>query len=92
MQPGKAEVAFAVIDEYQGQGIGVALMRHLAEIAREAGLRELVADVLIENGAMLKVFERSGFPVTTRRESDVVHVSIRLDATCGHPPSPPSGE
>src|SRR5262245_26447395 len=26
--PGKAELAFAVIDQYQGQGIGAALMRH----------------------------------------------------------------
>src|SRR3954471_24340425 len=25
-QPGQAEVAFAVVDEYQGQGIGAALM------------------------------------------------------------------
>ena len=26
---GQAEVAFAVVDQYQGQGIGAALMRHL---------------------------------------------------------------
>jgi GNAT superfamily N-acetyltransferase len=87
--PGKAEIAFAVIDQYQGQGIGAALMRHLAGIARGAGLRELIADVLPGNDAMLKVFAKSGFPVRTKRESDVVHVALRLDAT--HPPSPPSG-
>jgi GNAT superfamily N-acetyltransferase len=91
LQPGKAEVAFTVIDQYQGQGIGAALMRHLAGIARGAGLRELIADVLPENDAMLKVFAKSGFPLRTKRESDVVHVALRLDATRRHPPSPPSG-
>jgi GNAT superfamily N-acetyltransferase len=86
LQPGKAEVAFAVIDEYQGQGIGQALMRHLAGIARDAGLRELIADVLPENDAMLKVFAKSGFPLTTKRESNVMHVALRLDATRRHAP------
>ena len=90
MQPGKAEIAFAVIDQYQGQGIGAALMRHLAGIARDAGLRELIADVLPENDAMLNVFAKSGFPLRTKRESDVVHVVLRLDATRRHPPKPPS--
>ena len=45
-EPGKAEIAFAVVDEYQGQGIGRALMRHLAGIARETGLKEFTAEVL----------------------------------------------
>jgi GNAT superfamily N-acetyltransferase len=91
MQPGKAEMAFAVIDEYQGRGIGAALMRHLAGIARGAGLRELIADVLPENDAMLKVFAKSGFPLRTKRASDVVHVALRLDATRRQPPSSASG-
>src|SRR5215470_15368152 len=34
-----AEMAFTVVDQYQGQGIGAALMRHLAVIAVEAGLK-----------------------------------------------------
>jgi len=44
VEPGRAEIAFALIDEYQGQGIGAALMRHLAAIARKAGLKELIAE------------------------------------------------
>jgi RimJ/RimL family protein N-acetyltransferase len=78
VQPGKAEVAFAVIDPYQGQGIGAALMHHLAAIARAAGLEELIAEVLPDNIAMLKVFEKSGLRVSTRREPQVVHVALRL--------------
>ena len=79
IQPGKAEVAFAVLDQYQGQGIGTVLMRHLAAIARAAGLDELIAEVLPDNAPMLKVFEQSGLRVSTRREADVVHVSLRFD-------------
>jgi GNAT superfamily N-acetyltransferase len=78
VRPGKAEVAFAVIDEYQGQGIGAALMRHLGAIARHSGLRELIAEVLSENVAMLKVFEKSGLEMSTKREGAVVHVSLRI--------------
>jgi GNAT superfamily N-acetyltransferase len=78
VQPGTAEVAFAVVDDYQGQGIGGALLRHLVAIAREAGLEKLVAEVLPDNIPMLKVFEKSGLPCTTRREARVVHVMLRL--------------
>jgi hypothetical protein len=64
-------------------------MRHLAGIARGAGLRELIAEVLPENDAMLKVLAKSGFPLRTKWESDVVHVALRLDAPRPHPSSPP---
>jgi GNAT superfamily N-acetyltransferase len=76
VQPGQAEVAFAIVDAYQGLGIGSALMRHLATLGREAGLRELIAEVLAENVPMLNVFERSGLPISTRREGPVVHVTL----------------
>jgi GNAT superfamily N-acetyltransferase len=49
VQPDRAEVAFAIVDEYQGKGIGTALMRHLTGIARASGLIEFIAEVLPEN-------------------------------------------
>jgi GNAT superfamily N-acetyltransferase len=76
VQPGTAEVAFAVVDQYQGQGIGAALMRHLAAIARGAGLQELIAEVLPDNVPMLGVFEKGGFGL--KRGSGVVHAALRL--------------
>ena len=78
VQPGTAEVAFAVVDEFHGQGIGAALMRHLVAIARDAGLDTLIAEVLADNSPMLKVFEKSGLPCSTKRDAGVVHVSLAL--------------
>jgi RimJ/RimL family protein N-acetyltransferase len=78
VQPGQAEVAFALIDQYQGQGIGAALLRHLVAIARAARLRELIAEVLPDNVPMLKVFEKAGLPLAVKRDSGVTHVTLRL--------------
>ena len=78
VEPEKAEVAFAVVDEHQGQGIGAALLHHLATIARNAGLQELIAEVLPDNTPMLKVFEKGGFGLGMKREPGVVHVTLRL--------------
>jgi RimJ/RimL family protein N-acetyltransferase len=76
--PGTAEVAFAILDQYQRQGIGTVLMRHLGKIALDAGLSELTAEVLPENTAMLKVFGDSGFALATKADPGVVHVTLRL--------------
>jgi RimJ/RimL family protein N-acetyltransferase len=78
VQPGQAELAFVVIDVYQGKGIAKALMRHLIEIARDAGLQELTAEVLPENTAMLKVFSGFGFRATSGQDPQVRHLSLRL--------------
>jgi GNAT superfamily N-acetyltransferase len=76
--PGQAEIAFVVIDAYQGQGIGTILMHHLAVLARDAGIKELIADVLPENTAMLKLFSKCGFQPGPRREPQVTHLRLQL--------------
>jgi RimJ/RimL family protein N-acetyltransferase len=78
VEPGQAEIAFVVIDAYQGQGIGTLLMRHLAAIARDAGLKELIAEVMPENAAMRKVFGRFGFRPAARQEPGVIHLVMQL--------------
>jgi GNAT superfamily N-acetyltransferase len=78
VQPGGAEVAFVVVDHYQGQGIGAALLRHLIVIARQASIKEFVAEVLPENAPMLKVFRKSGLHLHTEREPGALHVTLQL--------------
>ena len=77
-QPGCAELAFAIDDPHQKLGIATHLITHLIGIAREAGLKQLVAEVLPENAPMIKVFKRCGLALTTRRERGVVHVTLAL--------------
>jgi len=76
--PGQAEIAFVVIDPYQGQGIGTILMRHLALLARDAGLKELIAEVLPENTAMLTVFRKFGFLSGPQHAPQVAHLTLKL--------------
>ena len=83
IQPGKAEVAFVVIDDYQGQGIGTALLQHLAIIARGAGLCALIGEVLPENRPMLRVFEKCELPMIVTRDPEVIHVTLQLRPETG---------
>jgi GNAT superfamily N-acetyltransferase len=81
-RPGKhrAEVAFLVLDERQGRGIGSLLLQHLAIIARAQGVSEFQADVLVDNSRMLGVFERSGFPIRRSTEFGVVQLILNISA------------
>jgi GNAT superfamily N-acetyltransferase len=55
-----AEVAFAVIDEYQNLGVGTILFKRLVKIAQMEGFSKLEADVIKNNSKMLHVFKNSG--------------------------------
>ena len=74
----RAEVAFAVLDEYQGHGIGTLLLKHLATIAENNGIREFSANVVGTNHQMLEVFANSGFAVRHSYECGVVHVILDI--------------
>jgi RimJ/RimL family protein N-acetyltransferase len=78
VESGVAEVAFTIIDAYQGKGIGTILLRHLVAIAKGAGLRSFVAEVLPENIPMLRLFEQSGLRLNARTEPDVMHLTLDL--------------
>lgn len=76
-----AEVAFLVEDGHQGRGIGSVLLEHLAEAARENGIRRFVAEVLPRNRKMLTVFTEAGYTATNTFDDGVVHVEFEIRPT-----------
>ncbi|MFY9549578.1 MAG: GNAT family N-acetyltransferase [Thermoanaerobaculia bacterium] len=78
--PVRAEVAFAVEDALQGQGVGTRLLDRLAEIARSHGISAFEADVLAHNRRMIDVFRNCGFEAKERRFEGGVE-KIVLDIT-----------
>jgi GNAT superfamily N-acetyltransferase len=75
----RAEVAFAVLDEYQGRGIATLLLEHLRRIAHANGIHEFTAEVMASNRHMLDVFRASGFQDHSSNRDGIVHVSLRTD-------------
>jgi acyl-CoA synthetase (NDP forming)/RimJ/RimL family protein N-acetyltransferase len=73
-----AEVAFLIEDAHQGRGIAQLLLEHLAQAARERGIRRFVAEVLPENRRMAKVFADAGYRVTKGIEDGVLGVEFPI--------------
>jgi GNAT superfamily N-acetyltransferase len=59
-EPGGADTAFTVLDEYQGQGIGQVLFLALAVAGSINGIERFHFDVLAENRPMLGVLHKFG--------------------------------
>ncbi|HTI23389.1 MAG TPA: GNAT family N-acetyltransferase [Kutzneria sp.] len=76
-----AEVAFVVEDPHQGRGLGSILLEHLAAAARESGLTRFVAEVLAENGQMVRVFRDAGYQIARSFEEGTLHLEFALDPT-----------
>lgn len=67
-----AEAAFSVRDDYQNRGIGSELLNYMTLLGKREGLHGFTAETLVENKAMLHVFETL-FPDMQRKIEDGVY-------------------
>ncbi len=77
-QPEVCEFAITIIDAFQGQGIGKALLKRLIDCARQLGIRQLDASVLPQNARMSQLLHRSGLPLVSSLEHGVLTYSLSL--------------
>ena len=71
-----ADTAFIVDEQYQGMGISTYLFNLLIRAAREEGIAGFKADVLENNRAMLKVYEKALYPVQTVLSGGIYKITI----------------
>ena len=69
-----------MVDEnFQGRGIASFLFETLIRVAREQGIEGFTADVLADNKAMLKVFEKASFPIRAVMEFGIYNLTIPFE-------------
>jgi GNAT superfamily N-acetyltransferase len=73
-----AEVAFVVVDQHQGRGLGTILLEQLAAAARDRGVARFTAETLANNSKMLHVFHAAGFREHVEFDGGVVKVVLDL--------------
>jgi GNAT superfamily N-acetyltransferase len=76
--PGVAEVAVTVVDDWQGRGVGTALLELLSERAREEGVERFTSLVLGTNTEMIDLLRRLGRVEIIRRDGPTVEYEAEL--------------
>lgn len=71
-----ADTAFVVDEKYQGRGIASFLLDLLISFALEQGIKGFTADVLADNKAMIRIYEKSRYPIQAVVEFGVYHLTI----------------
>lgn len=73
-----AEVAVAVIDEFQHRGLGGLLLSELSRVAREHGIRTFSLVVLSDNREMLGLLRKLGWIHQARIAGSAYEISFEL--------------
>jgi GNAT superfamily N-acetyltransferase len=74
----EAEVAFEVVDEWQGRGVGRRLAAELAALAREQGILRLRGTFARGNAPAIALLRGLGELVASSIEGDAVELVVRL--------------
>lgn len=77
-EPNAAELAVAVVDDWQGRGVGSLLAARLAKRARQEGITRFTALALAENDAMLSLLHDLGKVRTGPTNLGTVELAVDL--------------
>lgn len=77
-EPGLAEAAIVIRDDYQHVGLGTAILQRMTEVARGRALKAFTAEVLAENTKMLELLASNGYQVEPP-QGGVVRVTAPIE-------------
>lgn len=78
LNPGEAEFAVVVADDFQNRGLGTELTRTLQQIAREEKIHTIRAEILADNANMISLCRKLGFNLQLRIEDTTMEAEAKL--------------
>jgi acetyltransferase len=78
LNPGEAEFAVLVADDFQGRGLGTELTRTIQQIAREEKIHTIRAEILADNANMISLCRRLGFNLQLRMQDTTMEAEATL--------------
>jgi len=81
-----SDEAFVVEETYQGKGIASLILQMLIMVARGKGLVGFTADIIANNQAIFKTYEKAGLPIQAVMEYGIYHLTMPFtDLPSGNP-------
>jgi GNAT superfamily N-acetyltransferase len=81
-----AEIAVAVLERWQGHGVGKALVQRLADRAQEEGITQFTALMLSDNRPMQRLLADLGTTFLLSREAGAIELAVDLHPDPGSTP------
>jgi GNAT superfamily N-acetyltransferase len=75
---GQAEAAVVVVDDWQGRGVGAALIERLTTRARAIGIERFTARMIVGNDAALRLAAHAGDVISRRPRAGTIELTLRL--------------
>lgn len=73
-----AQLTMIIQDNYHGLGLGTLLLNDAIAIARNEHIHTLFAEILDENGGMIKICERAGFTFSNSSDARILSAKLKL--------------
>lgn len=77
-QEKSAEVAIVVRDDFQGRGVGRALLKRLPTLAQRMSVYTIIATISADNLPALRLFRRLNYPMTSHTSHAETELRITL--------------
>ena len=79
-EPGAAEAAIVVRDDFQNRGLGTIAMDRLVRYARDHGVRQFLGTIHVSNARIMHFIRRSNYPFSKQMiEPGVWEIRVHLD-------------
>ena len=74
-----SQLTLIIQDDFHGLGLGSKMLKCAIEAAKKENVHTLFAEILDENGGMIKICKNAGFNLSSQDDSRIITATMRLD-------------